>query len=131
MPCPEPLALGSRADFYAKTVSTCIPDRSSSILVVGAGEFDRDVFLRLDYRNVVLTNIDTSATASQFSPYEWQYQNDQRLGYADESFDVVVTQAALQHRRPPDRALREMYGASRIGVLTIESREEWLMNLLN
>lgn len=130
MACPEALALDSRADFYAKTVATCIPDRGSSILVVGAGEFDRDVFVRLDYRNVVLTNIDTSATVSQFSPFEWQYQNAERLGYADESFDVVVTHAALHHCRSPHRALLEMYRTARIGVLAIESREGWLMKLM-
>lgn len=127
---PTGLNLDSRARFYARTLESCIPDRSSSILVVGANEFDRDILVSLGYTNVLLTNIDSSATVSQFPPFKWEFQNAEHLSYGAATFDVVVTHATLHHCHSPHRALLEMYRVARVGVLAIESREGWLMRLL-
>jgi SAM-dependent methyltransferase len=123
------VTLDARALFYKKIVAKCIPDKTASVLVVGGGIRDMEVFRELGFDNVVISNLDTRDTAERFVPYEWSYQDAERLTFDDNSFDYVVTHAALHHCHSPHKALLEMYRVSRFGALAFESRDSWLMKL--
>jgi SAM-dependent methyltransferase len=125
---PDPIA-DPRLQFYRKVVSHFIPDPSASVLVVGGGPRDKEVFEALRFRNVVFANLDPRATAASFAPYQWSFQDAESLTFADESFDFVVAHAVLHHCNSPHRALIEMYRVARRGALGIEARDSALMRL--
>lgn len=118
-----------RLQFYGKVVSSFIPDPTASVLVVGGGLRDKEVFERLGFRSVVFSNLDPRTTASSFAPYEWSSQDAESLTFDDASFDYVVAHAVLHHCHSPHRALIEMYRVARKGVIGIEARDSVLMRL--
>lgn len=124
------MALHPRAQFYRNVLSRVIPDRGASVLVVGGGGLDKQVFEELGFRNVVISNLDTRAQAGDFAPYAWSFQDAERLTCPDGAFDFVVVHAALHHCQSPHRALLEMYRVARVGVLSFESRDSLLMRLV-
>ncbi len=129
MSSPEVRVVDPRLQFYQKVVSGFVPDTNASVLVVGGGLRDKEVFERLRFRNVVFSNLDPRATVSSFAPYEWSSQDAESLSFDDESFDYVVAHAVLHHCNSPHRALLEMYRVARKGVVGIESRDSTLMRL--
>jgi ubiquinone/menaquinone biosynthesis C-methylase UbiE len=120
----------TRINFYKDTINQWIQDKNSSILIVGAGETDRDVFTELGFTNVIISNLDSRLKGDEFSPYSWSYQKAEQLSYENESFDFVVVHAALHHCESPHRALLEMYRVAKKGVVAFESRDSLLMKFL-
>jgi SAM-dependent methyltransferase len=118
-----------RLQFYEKVVSGFISDPAASVLVVGGGLRDKEVFDRLRFPNVVFSNLDPRTEAETFAPYEWSYQDAEALTFDDESFDYVVAHAVLHHCNSPHRALLEMYRVARKGTIGIEARDSALMRL--
>jgi SAM-dependent methyltransferase len=118
-----------RLGFYQKVVSSFISDPNASVLVVGGGLRDKEVFERLRFRNVVFANLDPRTTAASFAPYEWSLQDAESLTFDDGSFDYVVAHAVLHHCHSPHRALIEMYRVARKGAIGIEARDSALMRL--
>lgn len=100
-----------------------------AVLAVAAGEFDRKVLTAAGFSDVVISNMDTrmDANSAAFAPYRWAFEDAERLGYADRSFDFAVVHSGLHHCRVPHQALAEMYRVARKGVLFIESRDSLLM----
>lgn len=125
-----PASDGSRNDFYARVVSRSLDDRAASVLVVGGGEADREVFLRHGFTRVTLSNVDERTPPTAFAPYAWCHQDAERLTFADDSFDYVVAHAMLHHCHSPHRAFLEMYRVARRGALAIEARDSALMRAL-
>jgi SAM-dependent methyltransferase len=119
-----------RLSFYEDVVSDWIQDRSASILVVGGGQNDRDIFAGLNFTNVVISNLDSRMVGDRFAPFEWNFQNAESLTYPDGAFDYVVVHAALHHCPSPHRALLEMYRVARRAAIMFESRDSLLMKLL-
>lgn len=119
-----------RLQFYEQTVKQLLPNLNASILVVAGGKNDRDVFYRLGFTNVTISNLDTRMNDSEFHPYRWCLQDAQKLTYNDEAFDYVVEHAGLHHCGSPHKALLEMYRVSRIGLIAIEARDSLTMKLL-
>lgn len=120
----------TRINFYHNTVDRWIEDKKASILIVGAGETDREVFSSLGFTNVTISNLDSRLTGNEFDPYQWSYQQAEQLSYEKESFDFVVVHAALHHCESPHRALLEMYRVAKIGLIAFESRDSLLMKFL-
>ncbi len=118
-----------RLQFYEKVVSSFIPDPNASVLVVGGGLRDKQVFEGLRFRNVVFSNLDARTAAPSFAPYEWSFQDAETLTFDDSSFDYVVAHAVLHHCNSPHRALIEMYRVARKGAIGIEARDSVLMRL--
>lgn len=112
--------MSTRGEFYASVVRECIPDRDSSILVVAAGDRDKEALQ--GFGNVVFSNIDGRRETS--------LEDAESLSFRDASFDYVVIHAALHHCHSPHRALLEMYRVAKLGVLAIEARDSVLMRLL-
>jgi SAM-dependent methyltransferase len=124
------MTIDPRIHFYQEVVSSFIPDPNASVLVVGGGLRDKEVFERLGFPNVVFSNLDARTTAAAFAPYEWSFQNAESLSFEDDSFDYVVAHAVLHHCNSPHRALVEMYRVARKGAIGIEARDSALMRLL-
>lgn len=120
----------SREQFYEKILSRTIKDTSASILVCGGGVTDFDVFSRLGFNNVVISNLDIRNSEGEFYPFKWKLENAEHLSYEDNSFDYVVIHAAIHHASSPHKVLTEMYRVCKRGFLAFESRDSFLMNIM-
>lgn len=122
--------MNGRELFYQNNVSELIVDKKASILVCGGGDLDKNVFKRLGFINVTISNLDSRINRDRFNPYAWKYENAESLSFADESFDYVVIHAAIHHASSPHKILTEMYRTAKIGVLSIEARDSTIMKFL-
>jgi ubiquinone/menaquinone biosynthesis C-methylase UbiE len=120
----------TRIAFYRHRIRKWIPDQDASILVVGGGETDRDVFHSLGFTDVIISNLDSRLTGDEFSPYQWSYQKAEELSFEANKFDYVVVHAALHHCESPHRALLEMYRVARRGAIAFESRDSLTMKMM-
>lgn len=105
-------------------IGTALDD---SVLVVCAGKSDADVLRHIGFKNVVITNLDSRA--QDFSPYQWAFEDTERLSYANNSFDWVLVNAGLHHCASPHQGLVEMYRVARKGVIALEARDSLLMRM--
>ena len=119
-----------RSSFYGETLAHLLADgvlrREMSVLVVCAGEADRDVFRGLGFGNVTISNL-AGGSDDAFLPYRWALEDAEALTYDDGSFDLVAVSGGLHHCRSPHRALLEMYRVAREAVFVLESRDSLLM----
>lgn len=119
-----------RIAFYRQTIDRWIPSRDASVLVVGGGENDRDVFRSLGFRNVTISNVATALSRADCSPFETLSLDAERLALADEVFDYTVVHAVLHHCASPHAALLELYRVARKAVIFFESRDSLTMRTL-
>lgn len=119
--------MDARLLFYKETIAQWIPDRAASVLVVAGGTNDRDVFMENGFTNVVISNIDERIRGDEFTPYQWSFQNAESLTYSDQSFDYVVTHAALHHCHSPHRGLLELYRVARRAAIAFEPCDNFLV----
>ena len=104
---------------------------SDLILAVCAGERERELFSRLGFSNVVISNIDDEESLDDPSSFAWSHQDAQALTYDDASFDFSFVADGLHHCSSPHRAMLEMYRVARKGIIVIESRHSLLMRVAN
>lgn len=121
--------MDDRELFYQQNVQELIPDKNSTILICGGGDLDKNVFERLGYENVTISNLDSRMNENSFHPFSWKYENAESLSFPDESFDYVVIHAAIHHASSPHRVLTEMYRTAKVASLSFESRDSILMKL--
>ena len=119
-----------RTLFYERTLEKWLPNKDSSILVVGGGERDKDVLIKLGFTTVTISNLDSRLTGDEFSPYRWSFQRAEQLSFSDGEFDFVIVHEALHHCKSPHAALLEMYRVAKIGSIAFESRDSSLMRIL-
>ena len=119
----------SRIEFYKNNLKRSISDKEASILVIAGGKLDKQVYLDLGYKNVIISNIDSRMNANEYLPYTWSFQNAENLTYQDNFFDYTVVHAALHHCKSPHKALLEMYRVAKKGIIAFESKESFLMKL--
>jgi len=119
-----------RIEFYKKAVNKFITAKNDTVLVCGGGNNDKYVFENLDFKNVTISNLDSRAQAKDFLPFKWSFQNAECLTYDDNSFDYVTIHAAIHHMSNPHKALTEMYRIAKKGVLAVESRDSFLMSII-
>lgn len=123
--------MNEREVFYLDGVRDLICDKSASILVCGGGELDKDIFERLGFANVTISNLDTRMRGDEYAPYKWKYENAESLSFCDNSFDYVIIHAAIHHASLPHKVLVEMYRVAGKGVLAFESRDSGVMRFLD
>ena len=121
--------MDGRIDFYKQNLKKQIKNKNSNILVVGGNHTDFDVFKKLGFTTVTISNIDDNVDPEKFYPFIWTYQNMEQLSYANETYDYVVAHACLHHCFSPHRALLEMYRVAKKGVLFFESRDSLIMRI--
>ncbi|MCB0846239.1 MAG: class I SAM-dependent methyltransferase [Bacteroidetes bacterium] len=119
-----------RSHFYSKVVDELIPDKNASILICGGGELDKNTFLELGFSNVTVSNLDERMHKDSYHPFNWSFENAENLSFEDESFDYTVIHAAIHHASSPHKVLTEMYRVASKGVLAFESRDSFVMRIL-
>ncbi|MDR0526142.1 MAG: class I SAM-dependent methyltransferase [Spirochaetaceae bacterium] len=67
---------------------------------------------------------------NEFKPFQWKYENAENLSFEDYAFDFVIIHAAIHHASSPHKVLTEMYRVARKGVLAFESRDSFLIKIL-
>jgi ubiquinone/menaquinone biosynthesis C-methylase UbiE len=118
-----------RFDFYLYQLNIWVKEKDATVLVVGGGPADAEIFNKLKFTNVTISNISISQPAGNMN-YRWEIQDAHRLTYEDGSFDYTVVHAALHHCQSPHTALLEMYRVARKGVIAFEARDSMLMRFL-
>lgn len=123
-------------EFYEEVVNSLVKnnvvDVNSSILVVCGGDLDCEVFKKLDFTNVTISNLDIRMKEGgdeRYEPYDWSFEDAERLSFGAESFDICVVHSGLHHCRIPQVALMEMYRVSRRGVLAFEPVDSFASRL--
>ena len=119
-----------RFNFYLDTVKELIPRDDSTILICGGGILDKQIFQKLKINNVTVTNVDERTSSTEFLPYNWDYQDAQKLNYKDNSFDYVIMHDAIHHCSKPHSAIIELFRVAKKGVLAFESRDSFVMRIL-
>ena len=100
---------------------------NDSILVVCGSTSDADVFRKLKFENVTISNLDEriDALENPFEPYKWSFQKAEDLTLEDNSFDWVVVHAGLHHLRCPHKGVAEMMRVATKGIIAIEPHDNW------
>ncbi|MFQ5571005.1 MAG: class I SAM-dependent methyltransferase [Rhodothermales bacterium] len=106
-------------------------DPEASFLAVCAGEAERDLFSKMQFSNVVISNLDERMSGDQFAPFAWSFQDAQDLSYEDGAFEWVFVADGLHHCSSPHRALLEMYRVAKKGIIVVESRDSFVMRWAN
>ena len=106
-------------------------DENNSVLAVCAGMAERDLFARMGFTTVEISNLDERLDQWPLAPFTSSTQDAQNLSYADDAFDFVFVSDGLHHCGSPHRAMLEMYRVARIGVIVVESRDSFTMRLAN
>ncbi len=102
---------------------------SDTLLAVCASDSESEVFERLGFYAVTLSNLNKGLTSRESGPHIWSYQDVQNLSYPDSSFDHVFVSDGLHHCESPHRGLLEMFRVARRSVIVFESRDSLLMRL--
>ena len=127
---PKPAEYANRLAFYRQTIARWIPDRQATILVVGGGSNDREVFESLGFTHVTLTNVDSLVERTAGNEAALGAADAEELPFADESFDYTVVHAVLHHCKSPHRALLELYRVASKAAIFFESRDSLTMRLV-
>jgi SAM-dependent methyltransferase len=122
--------LNQREMFYLHGVRDLIKDKGDSILVCGGGHLDKKIFMQLGFCDVTISNLDNRMKGDEYAPFKWQFENAESLSFANDSFDWVVTHAAIHHASSPHNVLTEMYRVARKGILAFESRDSEIHRFL-
>lgn len=115
--------------FYARVVNSANIDSSDRVLAICAGRYDRDVLMQAGIRDAVISNVDYHAGETDYSPYEWQYQDAENISLDDAAVHWCVVNAGLHHCGSPHHALCEMLRVSSKGIVVCEARDSGLMRL--
>ncbi len=122
-----------RQDFYGDVLDGLIRggvlNTEMTVLVVCGGPTDRTVLKRSGFRDVTVSNVDERPHEQDVAPFEWSYQDAERITFPDESFDFCIVHSGLHHCRSPHRALLEMYRVARKGLLLIEPYDNLVTRL--
>lgn len=119
----------NRLDFYRDTISRWIPNREATILVVGGGSNDRQVFESLGFSHVTVTNVGSLVDRLGGAEPELSAADAEDLPYPDASFDYTVVHAVLHHCKSPHRALLELYRVASKAAIFFESRDSISMQI--
>jgi SAM-dependent methyltransferase len=119
--------------FYSETlrklISTGRLDPTRSTLVVAGGETDRQTLLAAGFTDVVISNLDSRMTGSEFAPFAWEFLDGENLTIEPGRFDQIIVHLALHHFGSPHRGLLEMYQCAARCVLAMENRDSLTMRL--
>jgi len=119
-------------DFSKKIFAKMLRDekinKHDHILIVGGLKVERDCFVDIGFKNVVISNI-CDINSNIVAPFKYVRQNMSQLTFPDNSFDFAFVSASLHHCRLPVHALLEMYRVARKGIIVIEARDSLLLRL--
>lgn len=100
---------------------------TDSIVVIAAGEFDRQVMHESGLTNVVISNLAHHVGQAEYSPFHWLRIDAEDVALEDNSCDWAVVHAGLHHLAVPAKGVCEMLRIARKGILCFEARDSLLM----
>ncbi len=119
--------------FYGEILGRLIKEGvmapDSRLLVCCGGDYDHKMMLDCGFTNVVISNLDERIEQGRFAPYDWSFQDTEKLTFADGSFDFVTVHSGLHHCHSPHQAMLEMYRVARKGVLLFEPYDNLVTRL--
>lgn len=119
--------------FYHEVISELLEQQivncDMKILVLCGGEIDRKTLLDCGLKNVVISNLDSRMDPKGFEPFDWSYQDAEKISFDDNSFDFVITHRGLHHCYSPHQGLLEMYRVANIGILFFEPYDNWVTRI--
>lgn len=100
--------------------------REMRILVLCGGARDYQALLQSGFTNVTISNLDSRERGEEFAPFQWSFQDAEKVTFEDESFDFCVAADGLHHCQSPHRGLLELYRVARHGLVVLEPRDNLL-----
>ncbi|MDC3308436.1 class I SAM-dependent methyltransferase [Candidatus Pelagibacter sp.] len=110
-----------RKNFYSEKILKYIKNKNSHILVLGAGSLDREIFLRLGYKNVTFSNIENSDEKKLNF-----YENIHDIKLKDNSYEYCIAHACIHHSSKPHLAILELFRVCSKGSLIIEANDSFI-----
>ena len=119
-----------RFEFYQNQILKFL-NKNKSILVLGASSDEANLFHKLHFKKITLSNIDLAqlkgAEKYNFRKIKIDFRNLYRI--KNSFYDFVVVHASIHHASKPHNILLEMYRIAKLGVLTVESNDSFIMRL--
>ena len=119
-----------RFEFYQNQVIKFL-NKNKSILVLGASSEEANLFYKLHYKKIILSNIDLAQLKGtekyKFKKIKIDFRNLFKI--KNNSYDFVVVHASIHHTSRPHNIILEMYRIAKYGVLIIESNDSFIMRL--
>jgi len=119
-----------RFEFYQNQILKFL-HKNKSILVLGASSDEANLFHKLQFKKVTLSNIDLSqlkgAQKYNFKLIKVDFRNLFKL--KNNSYDYIAVHASIHHTSKPHNTLLEMYRIAKHGILIIESNDSFIMRL--
>lgn len=119
-----------RFEFYQNQILKFL-NKNKSILVLGASSDEANLFHKLHFKKITLSNIDLAqlkgAEKYNFRKIKIDFRNLYKI--KNNSYDFVVVHASIHHASKPHNILLEMYRIAKLGVLIVESNDSFIMRL--
>ncbi|MEM0896694.1 MAG: methyltransferase domain-containing protein [Verrucomicrobiota bacterium] len=99
------------------------------ILILCAGDFDKEVFERYGFTNVTISNLARNLKPDDFIPYAAKSLDAEAIDLPDNSYDWCVVHAGLHHCAVPQNAILEMFRVARVGCFACEPVDSLMSRL--
>lgn len=122
-------------NFYQNTLNKLLKKGllklDDNILVVAAGQKDKETFYNVGFRNVIITNLNYHEGFKEYSPFQWKYEDAEALSFDNNTYDWVFVHSGLHHCASPHTGLCEMLRVAKKGVGVFESRDSLFNAIAN
>lgn len=119
-----------RFEFYENQIKKFIKE-NKKILILGASSKEADLFYKLKYKKVTLSNINlqqlNNLNKNKFLIKKIDFNNLYKI--KSNSYDYVIVHASIHHTNKPYSVVIEMYRIARNGILIIEANDSWIMRI--
>jgi len=119
-----------RFEFYQNQILKFL-HKNKSILVLGASSDEGNLFHKLQFKKVTLSNLNLAQLKGtekyNFKKIKIDFRNLFKI--KNNSYDYVVTHASIHHTSKPHNVLLEMYRIAKYGILIVESNDSFIMRL--
>jgi len=119
-----------RFEFYQNQILKFL-NKDKSILVLGASSDEANLFHKLHFKKITLSNIDLAQLKGDekynFRKIKIDFRNLYKI--KNNSYDFVVVHASIHHTSKPHNILLEMYRIAKLGALIVESNDSFIMRL--
>ena len=119
-----------RFEFYQNQILKFL-HKNKSILVLGASSDEGNLFHKLQFKKVTLSNLNLAQLKGtekyNFKKIKIDFRNLFKI--KNNSYDYVVVHASIHHTSKPHNILLEMYRIAKYGILIVESNDSFIMRL--
>ncbi len=119
-----------RFEFYQNQILKFL-HKNKSILVLGASSDEGNLFHKLQFKKVTLSNLNLAQLKGtekyNFKKIKIDFRNLFKI--ENNSYDYVVVHASIHHTSKPHNILLEMYRIAKCGILIVESNDSFIMRL--